>query len=162
MRFQKRDLSEGGGSTFLKFKDGESKIGVFRGEIYEFFQVWENGKSRVVGPEEGKSRFRLNFITKEDGELKAKIFEFSLTTYNVLAEISSDYDLEKTAVKVTRRGMGTDTTYLITPMPPKDQPSEAHLGGLANIPLNVLEHKENKAVKNYAPGSQDEERLPWD
>lgn len=163
MKFQKREMPAGEGKgTFLKFKDGESKVGVLRGEVYEFFQMWEGGKSQVV-PEEhpgAKSRFRLNFVTKEEGEVKAKIFEFGLTIYNQLAEISEDYDLEQTAVKITRRGTGTDTIYMI--IPAKEQPSASQLKTIQAIPLNPLEHKE--AVKNHAPqttASDDSDNLPF-
>jgi hypothetical protein len=137
---------------FLKLKDGESKVGVFRGERpYEFFQVWEDGKSQVVDADHpnAKSRFRLNFVTKEDGELKVKIFEFGLTVHNMLADISESYDLEQTAVKITRRGLGTDTVYLILPVPPKEQPNATQLKAIQALPLNILEHKPQ--VKNHAP-----------
>jgi hypothetical protein len=172
MKFQKRDIptGDGKGGLFLKFKDGESKVGVLRGECYEFYQVWENGKSQVV-PEDhpgAKSRFRANFITKEDGELKARIFEFGLTVYNALADISESYDLEQTAVKITRRGTGTDTIYMILPVPPKEQPNAAQLKTIQALPLNILEHKEQpakpKAVPNLAPqatGTDDSEGLPF-
>lgn len=153
MKFQKRDIPEGKGGLFLKFKDGESKVGVFRGEIFEFFQLWENGKSKVVGDDTpgAKSRFRLNFITKEDGEMKARIFEFGLTVYNMLAEISGDYDLEKTAVKITRRGTGTDTTYII--IPSKEQPNASQMKVIESIDLNILEHKEKPQT---SPTADDE------
>lgn len=158
MKFQKREVpkSEGGGS-FLRLKDGESRVGVFRGEIYEFFQIWEGGKSHVVSEDHpgAKSRFRLNFITKEDGIMKPFIFEFGLVIYNQLAELSEEYDLEKTAVKITRRGVGTDTVYMI--IPAKDQPTPAQLKAIQAIDLAMLEHKEQPQAKpkNYAPGADD-------
>lgn len=161
MKFTKRDIPEGSGTggLFLKFKDGESRVGVFRGEVYEFYQKWENGKSQVVtaGTPEAKSRFRLNFVTKEDGELKVKIFEFGLMVYNQLAEISEDYDVEKTAVKITRRGTGTDTVYMI--MPAKDQPNSAQMKAIEALSLNVLEHKDAPKVE-AAPDADDPE-LPF-
>ena len=129
MKFRKREIAtgDGKGGAFLKFKDGESKVGVFRGEVFEFYNVWEGGKSHVVDADhpQAKSRFRLNFITKEDGELKAKTFEFGLMIYNMLADLSEEYDLEQTAVKITRRGTGTDTVYMI--IPSKGQPAENQL-----------------------------------
>ena len=151
MKFEKRDMpaGDGKGGTFLKFKDGESKVGVLRGEIYEFYQVWEGNKSHVVDSDhpQAKSRFRLNFVTKEDGELKVKIFEFGLTIYNQLAELSEEYDLEQTAVKITRRGTGTDTVYMI--IPAKDQPNASQLKAIQALPLNILEHKDQpKAQAN--------------
>lgn len=165
MKFEKRDIpnGDGKGGLFLKFKDGESKVGVLRGEIYEFFQVWESGKSHVVDSEhpQAKSRFRLNFVTKEDGEMKVKIFEFGLTIYNQLADISDDYDLEQTAVKITRRGTGTDTVYMI--IPAKDQPNASQLKAIQALPLNILEHKDQPKPQGN-PGDvlgADDEALPF-
>lgn len=158
MKFQKREVPEGKGGLFLKFKDGESKVGVFKGEIYEFFQLWENGKSKVVNDDTpgAKSRFRLNFLTKEDGEMKPRIFEFGLTVYNMLAEISEDYDLEKTAVKITRRGTGTDTTYII--IPSKDQPNANQLKIIDSIDLNILEHKDQPKKETV---NDDSDEVPF-
>jgi hypothetical protein len=168
MKFIKRELpkTDGGSGMFLRFKDGEARVGVFKGEIYEFHQIWEGGKSKVVSDDHpgAKSRFRLNFLSKVDGEMKPQIFEFGLMVYNMLAEISEDYDLEKTAVKITRRGTGTDTTYII--IPAKEQPNAAQLKTLAAIELLTLEHKESTPghteLKNYAPtGSDDGGDLPF-
>lgn len=159
-RLTKREIqNENGSGLFLRLKDGESKVGVFRGEVYEFFQVWESGKSKVVEPDfdGAKSRFRLNFVTKEDGEYKAKIFEFGIQVYNQLAEIQDDYDLETTGLKIGRRGTGTDTTYII--IPSKEQPSAQVMKTIEAVSLNILEHKrapEEKKIKNYAPGADDE------
>lgn len=160
-KLAKREITSGDGSggLFLKLKDGESKVGVFRGEIYEFHQVWENGKSKVVEPDVdgAKSRFRLNFVSKEDGQYRSQIFEFGLMVYNQLAEIQDDYDLEKTGLKISRRGTGTDTTYII--IPSKEQPSASALKAIEAVGLNILEHKhqpEEKKVKNYAPGAENE------
>jgi hypothetical protein len=159
VKFQKREVpkSEGGG-LFLRLEDGESKVGVFRGEIYEFFQYWEGNKSHVVTADhpKAKSRFRLNFVTKEEGVMQARIFEFPTIIYNQLAELSEEYDLEKTAVKITRRGVGIDTVYMI--IPAKDQPSPAQLKAIQAIDLAMLEHKEHPQAKpkNYAPGADDD------
>lgn len=160
MKFTKRELAGDGKGLFLKFKDGDNKVGVFRGEIFEFFQKWENGKPTLVAPTDpdGKSRFRLNFVTKEETELKVKIFEFGLTVYNMLAEISEDYDLEKTAVKITRRGSGTDTVYII--IPSKEQPNATQLKNIHTLPLNILEHKEQPEKKS-APEAEHDDEVPF-
>ena len=123
----------------------------------EFYQRWDNGRSQMVeqGTPESKSRFRLNFVTKEDGELKCKVFEFGLMIYNQLAALSEDYDLEKTAIKITRRGTGTDTEYTV--FPAKDQPTASQWKSIEAIELNVLEHKDaNGKPKNFAPGADDD------
>lgn len=155
-KLQKREMpkSENGG-VFLKFKDGDSKVGVFKGDVHEFFQVWEGGKSLVVSPDHpnAKSRFRWNFVSKEDGELKARIFDFGLMVYNQLAEIQDDYDLSTTALKITRRGTGTDTTYIV--IPAKEQPNADQLKNIGAVPLQILEHKQT------AKPAHDEENLPF-
>lgn len=151
MKITRREVGEGTGGLFLKMKDGESRIGVLRGEIYEFYQVWENGKPRVVSPgdPEGKSRFRLNFVTKEDGDLKVKIFEFGVTINNQLYDLIKEYDdLESNAVKITRHGSGTDTTYNV--IRAKDQPTAEQWKKIEAMPLNILEHK-NSPPKSDEP-----------
>jgi hypothetical protein len=155
MKFTKRDMPERddrGPGIFLKFKDGESKTGVCRGEVYEFFQVWENGKSQVVARDhaDAKSRFRLNFVILEDGKFVPKIFEFGIVVYNLLAEISEEYDLEKTKVKITRRGTGTDTVYMVLPLL-KEPISAKTMKEIEAVPLNILEHKER--AKDFNIGS---------
>lgn len=162
MKFTKREMPSGngnGGGLFLKFKDGESKNGVLRGEVYEYHQKWDGGKSHVVtaADPEGKSRFRLNFIVQEDGKLQAKIFEFGLTVYNQLADIAEEYDLDKIKVKITRRGTGTDTTWMVLPLL-KEPLSPKVFKEIEAVNLNILEHKDappQKSVKNFAPGADD-------
>jgi hypothetical protein len=139
MKMDKRE-SEGSGK-FLKIKDGESVTGLFRGNVYEFHSKWDNGKNILTSPEEGRPRFRLNFIVKEDGALKAKIWEFPLAVYNQLFSINEEYPLETTKIKITRQGTGTDTSYMIIPLlkePVGPQAAEE----IEGVPLCILEHKE--------------------
>jgi hypothetical protein len=120
MKFKNQDeLPEGGGSkNFLKLKDKESVQGIFRGDLHEFFVLWENGKSREVdaGFPGGKFRFRVNLVIKEGPSYVAKIFEQGLTVYNQLRELHEEYELDKIVVKITRNGTGTDTTYSVLPL----------------------------------------------
>jgi hypothetical protein len=162
VKFTKREITSSGGASsdkFLKLKDGESIIGVFRGEVYEFYQIWENGKSKVVdkGIQGAKSRFRLNFIDKD---LKAKVFEFGLTIYNQLADIADDYNLEQTALKISRRGAGTDTVYML--IPAKEQPSAAMMAKIQAVPLNILEHKDAKPSEALPPSNSEPAEPLWD
>ncbi len=113
------ELPEGGGSkNFLKLKDKESISGIFRGDLAEFFVLWENGKSREVdaGTPGGKFRFRVNFVHKEGSVYVPKIFEQGLMVYNQLRELNEEYGLDEIVVKITRNGTGTDTTYSILPL----------------------------------------------
>lgn len=117
MKFRKLELQENSGK-FLRIKSGESIKGVFRGEIYEFMIKWENNKSHVVENLDltKNNRFKLNFVVFEEGRFIAKIWEFSQTVYNTLSSIAEEYPLEKTKVKITRQGVGTETTYHILPL----------------------------------------------
>lgn len=165
MKFTKREIpkSENGGSTvFLRLKDGASINGVFRGEIYEFYSKWVGNKSHITNADDpdGKTRFRLNLVTLEDGKFVAKIWEFGLNIYNQLADINEEYDLTKTKVKITRRGTGTDTTYMLLPLVKEPIPAKT-MKEIEAVHLNILEHKdqpiEPAKVKNFAPGSDDGE-----
>lgn len=144
MKFTKREVMQSeGNSLFLKLKDGESTTGVFRGEIYEFYSRWEGNRSRITTPDdpEAKTRFRANFVTKEDGRFLAKIWEFGIVTYNQLADLNEEYPLEDTKVKITRRGTGTDTIYNILPLL-KEPIAAKDMKTIQGTPLNILEHKE--------------------
>lgn len=112
------DQGSGQGGSFLKLKNKESATGVFLGEPYEFFQIWENGKTRVVteGTPKASFRFRLNFIVKEGNGYVAKIFENGPTVYRDLKAIHQEYNLEDTVVKITRHGEKLETTYTVMPV----------------------------------------------
>lgn len=166
MKFTRREtLGSGQGDLFLKFKDGESKVGILRGEVYEFYQVWANGKSSLVDKDAAgaKPRFRLNFLTKEAGEqtMAAKIFEFGIPVYSQLADINEEYDLSQTTVKITRKGIGLDTVYSILPLL-KQTPTAAQLKTIAAIPLKILDHKPTQGAEapmpeHEFPGGVDED-----
>lgn len=161
MKFTKREVQSGekGSNLFLKLADGQSVTGVLRGENYEFYNKWINGKSQLTTADdpEGKSRFRANFVTVEDGRLTAKIWEFPLTVYNQLADIAEEYDLEKTKIKITRRGTGTDTVYMILPLL-KEPISAKAIKEIEAVKLNILEHK----PKNEPPAFGQEHQFEDD
>jgi len=134
-----REDNEQGSANFLKLKSGDSVRGVFNGEPDEFKQHWKDKKSILCPGQESCSicmsatddmtdeekrkfkpsfRFRLNFITKENGTYALKTFEQGWTVYTALRELSkAGYDLENHMMKITRNGSGTDTTYSIVPVP---------------------------------------------
>lgn len=156
------ELPEAGGSkNFLKLKDKESIQGIFRGELHEFFVLWENGKSREVEPgfPGGKFRFRVNFVVKEGAVYVPKIFEQGLMVYNQLRELHNEYNLEQTVVKITRNGLGTDTTYSILPLLKQALSKEAmkYLESMELLPLE----SQTKGIPNLAPGAQDDEELKF-
>ncbi len=140
MKFRKVETGgEEGGSKFLKIRSGEAVRGVCRGELYEFFQVWENGKPQRVasGTKGAKPRFRINFVVKEDSKFVAKIFEFGVMINNMLHELSEDYDLSETVLKISRSGSGLETEYAVIPL--KDAPP---IGEIKKVELQILDHKD--------------------
>lgn len=163
MKFQKRKVpTSGGGQTnFLKINDGESKSGICRGDIYEFHVKWVSGKSVVVASTdpEAKTRFRLNFIVYDEGKFKALIWEFGIMIYNQLADINEEYPLEKTKIKISRSGTGTDTEYRLLPLL-KEPLSDVVMKAIEAVPLNILDKAlDPKKVVPSAP-SWDDSPMP--
>lgn len=103
---------------FLKLKDKESITGIFIGDPVEYHVLWENNKSKVVpeGTAGSSFRFKICFVVKEGAVYVPKIFENGITVYRQLSDMHSEYNLEETVVKITRNGLGTDTTYSILPL----------------------------------------------
>jgi hypothetical protein len=164
---QFREDSEGSSKNLIKLKDKESITGVFRGEVVEFRQHWENKQSSLCTGDgcqkcaDGKKpsfRFRLNFIVKEGDALVAKIFEQGWTVYGQLREINKDYPLNQNFVKISRSGSGqNDTSYTILPVKnsllTKEQEAQA-----SAVPLLDLD----PAGKSSPSGeSQSDEDVPF-
>jgi hypothetical protein len=141
MKFTKRETlnrESGGISNYLKLGDGQSVEGVFRGEVFEFYQDWPKGGMKKIysEPTEGASlRFRANFVVYEDGKYIARVFDFGVTVYNVLADIAENYDIEKTKIKITRRGIEKQTQWMILPLGAIEAKI---LKSVALVELNVL------------------------
>lgn len=141
-----------GSKNLIKLKAGESVRGVFRGEPHIFRQHWVNNRSVLCSgadtcPEcklgqKSSFRFRLNFITKENEVLVAKVFEQGWTVCEALRALNEgDYPLEKFFMKVTRHGQATNTTYSIIPVAggevtaeQEEKISKVHLNDLNNNP----------------------------
>lgn len=151
MRFIDRPQSNTGG-LFVKLKDKESIEGVFRGDPREFLQH-RVGRRPVECAGDGcelcekdtpKFRFRLNFVTKENGAYVAKIYEGGAMVYDALKDLhSSDWDLEKTVIRIARKGEGLDTEYSVTPKPGGISAETEKL--LSSIKLNPLEPQQQAA-----------------
>jgi hypothetical protein len=69
--------------------------------------------------------------------LSAKVWEFGLTVYNQLAELSEDYDLETTKLKISRRGEGKNTIWSVIPLA-KEKLTPAMLAEIEAVDLNIL------------------------
>lgn len=124
-----------GGSLFVKLKDGDSITGVFRGAIFDFMKKNDFDKEKP----KDVFRFRVNFITSENGALVAKIFEAGIVTYKAMRALSEQgYDLEKTTVVYTRKGTGTDTEYSLIPAPPAKQCSDEQMKQVEAVKLHDL------------------------
>jgi hypothetical protein len=156
MKFRKDLPDAGSGSkNFLKLKDKESVTGIFRGELYEFFTVWEGGKSRQVpeGTPKAGFRFRINFVLKDGANFVPKIFENGATVYKQLEELHAEYGLDSIVVKLTRNGDGMDTTYSIMPMI-KQTITKETAEYLSKLELLPLESKDQNGPATNVSGDE--------
>lgn len=141
-----------GKDNFLKLGDKEEVTGIFRGEIYSFKRHWVNQRSAecigegcpicAADPENRPSyRFRVNFITTKDGKWIAKIFEGGGELYDTLANLDKKFDLAKTVVEITRRGMKQNTRYDVLPLvnQPLTAEMKAKIEAVALLPLSAEE-----------------------
>lgn len=148
------EVPEAGGS-FLKLKDKESVVGVFAGDIHEFFAIWEGGKMTVAkeGDAGAGFRFRLNFIVKTPTGYQAKILEQGATVYRELKNLNEEYDLDKTVIKITRSGSTRqNTSYSFLPL------LKASVGPeVKAVPLLELAKMEGKGDRQAAPASTGED-----
>lgn len=114
--------------TFVKLSDGKSVVGVFRGDPEIFYQVYEEGKYKVVSQAHPQAQFRfsINFITKENGALVAKVFQGNWHDHESLRALHEEFDLENTFVKVTQSGERQTKRLNFMPMP-KHKPDAKQL-----------------------------------
>lgn len=168
MKFPKRQNGGDGPSNYLKIKDGESVTGILVGKPHVYYQVGFGPTAQVVGPGEGKQRFRHNFIVREGDGYVAKVWEFGPKIYDTLAALEdSGWDLDKTLLTVSRTGSTKENTkYTVTPN--KKEPTAQALKEIAKLELNTLEPKafqsEIEKPKNHAPQTteiQDDEEIPF-
>lgn len=147
---QFRKIEETAGSqSYIRLKDKESVVGMFVGDPYEFFSLWENSKPRAVpeGTPGASFRFRLNFVVREGTNFTPKIFENGATVYRQLDELNAEYDgLDTIYVKITRNGSGMETTYSI--LPSKAAPKAEELKHIKSLDLHDLSHKEKPATNS--------------
>lgn len=158
-KFKSKEELPSSGGTFLKLKDGEAVTGVFRGEMYEFCEKWEDKKRTIVSADEhgAKFRFRVNFVVWEGGKFVSKIFEQGKTVYLNLSDLNETCDLETTKVRISRRGSGPmDTEYSILP-DMKSPLTASQLNQIENTELQELEHKDAKPTHDDAPMPGDDE-----
>lgn len=100
--------STGSSKSFIKIGDGNHVIGMFKGTFETFYQKYEDSKYKIVPKSDpsGTFRFSVNFITKENGNFVAKIFQGSwhnLKDINDLQAVDG-HDLEKIYVRISQTG----------------------------------------------------------
>lgn len=155
--------SDEGGSSYLKLEDGQSINGVFRGEVYQFYQHWPPGGEKIVSDKPfpgGSMRFKANFVVYENKRFIAKVFEFTATTNNALANLAKVCDIRKTKVMISRNGVGKKTQYTVLPV--LNEPlTDEQIKKIEATELNVLNGQMSQTVlpKSHAPGAQDEKEF---
>lgn len=162
-KFKSKDELPNTGGTFLKLKDGESITGVFRGDIYEFFERWDGKKRTVVNPKDAgaKFRFRINFVVFENGQPVSKIFEQGKAVYFSLGDLNETCDLDKTKVRIARRGSGPmDTEYSILP-DMKTPLTPMQLNQIENTELQPLEIKDGRPPLDDSPMPEGDDDIPF-
>ena len=120
MKFKKDLPSTGtGDKNLVILKDKESIQGIFMGDPYDYFCLWQNKKPVEVEPGTTGARFRfkLNFVVKVGAAYEVKIFENSQTVYEDIRALAEIYNLETTVVRITRNGIDKATTYSVMPLP---------------------------------------------
>lgn len=143
------------GKAFVRLTDGESVRGIFQGDPVVFWVLWKGQRSFVV-PEttpESRPRFKMNFVTQENGQLVAKVFEGSMTLYRQLKELHEEYDLSKTMVKITRNGTGKETVYSI--LPAREPVDKVAMKRIQNVQLQDLTTKLDPMLPGEVPSDSD-------
>lgn len=133
--------SDGNGSgSFLKVDDGKSVNVVFRGDVLKFWYTWPDGGTKQIfsEPVAGCSlRFKANVIVHEEGKFVAKLWEFPKTVNNMLYEISQEVDITTTKCKLTRKGSGKKTQWIVIPLGPLDAKALKQIDAVELLPLEA-------------------------
>jgi hypothetical protein len=172
MQFRQAGGESDDSKNYVKLKDGESVVGIFAGDIYEFSKHWVVNRSVVCtgeGCEHCKSsgkrggfRFRVNFVVKNPlGAYEPKIFEQGWKVYKNLRELNEEYPLEDTIVKITRQGSQmNDTSYSVLPI--KDCLVKPDLAvKIKALKLIDLRHSEEKHQEPPHPVEMTESDIPF-
>lgn len=158
MQFKSSPSTGSEGKNFISLKDQQSVIGIFRGDVFEYYRHWENRNSKPCTGEgcelcargnKPRFAFRLNFIVREGDKRVAKILERGSKDYKQLKNLNGSYPLDKTVVKITRYGSDmNDTNYVILPEP--------------SIKYDEKMERDLQRVEllNLDPGAQAEEAAP--
>lgn len=153
---------------FIKLKDNDSVLVLLAGQPNEFKQHWQNKQpTKCIGDgcqlckagNKPTFRFHINVILAESTGPVVKILEQGWTVYQNLQGLSEDVDLEKTWIKITRKGSGqNDTNYIIIPKGPV---TEAQLKMISQLKLFDLLHLENSAVSEAPHSAETIDEVPF-
>jgi hypothetical protein len=157
MKFRSGGEKKSDSKVFIRLKDGEKVNGVFRGDPYEYYLHWiENKSVECAGKEscihcwagdKARFRFKLNLICKVDGVWIARILEQGWSVYEALRDLHENgYDLEQTAVSISRSGEGTSTKYTVLPLPNNGGLKPADFAAVHKVPLNALKPQAEEAL----------------
>lgn len=117
----------------IRLKDGQSVIGVLRGDPIEFESSFKGGPA--------KFRFKVEIVIMNGSTAPdtASVLEGGWKLYRQLIELQdAGWSLEKSFVKVSRVGSGiNDTAYSATCLP--TPPSSGALAQIARVPRIDLE-----------------------
>lgn len=147
MRFKKLEEPKRSNDYVQLKNDKDFVIGVLAGEPHDFMKAWREG-------EKPRFRFKVNLIVKEGPTFVPKILENGITLYRQMEELSAEFDLSSTYVKITRNGTGMDTEYSVIPSQ-KMKLSPEELAHIKTLKLHDLAGK--KDDYNGAPFDKDEE-----
>lgn len=173
MRFKnEKEISpEGSGSglgkdSFLKIVADRPIVVAFRGDPEDFYSHWMAGGGQMCTRESGKCvpcenkiprsfRFRINVAVKEGNEYVMKVWEQGRTIYNTLRDLHEEYGLDKTLIKIVRKGSTKDDTSY-TLMPAKDglikPETEAKLSALVPHQLTPKKKEQKTFDEVESPG----------
>lgn len=155
MKFRNLGFKNNDQGKFLKIEPDSEKIMVLRGEIAEFGTIGEGKDFKKVAANYpgSKLKFKVNAIVHENGEFVAKIFEFGITIYRQLAELSKQMDLETMKIKIMRKGSKMATDYTVIPVL-KEPLSAKQLEEISKVELHFLDvpvtNPKVKKILNFA------------
>lgn len=160
--------SGGDGKDYLRIQDGQEVTGVFRGEPILVAKHWDKQNFKGICKGEGcelcaqggtklKERFRINFITKEDGNYVAKVCEQGKPFWHQLDKLAKKFDpLDRCLVEISRTGSGLETKYTI--LPAKEwQVNEALEAKLRAVKLQDLRAEESTETSGVVSDDSDDE-----
>lgn len=139
-----------GNPNVIRLSDGESIQGLLMGDTYEWSRVFRAG-------EKPKFKFRVNIITKINGQMDSRIVEGGPKLYEQLQALSeSGWNLEETFVQIKRTGSGQmDTVYTASVLPAKPTPEA--IAAAKKIQLKNLEEGTGSAPQQpkQVPGEDE-------